>query len=530
VGVRGKRVRRALELTRVAQRTHLLRVLREVGVVAERPATHEGAVAFREALEELGTTFVKFGQLLSSRPDLLPDVYIEELANLVDSVPPIPYSQLEPVIATEIGLEHFTRIDPEPLATASIAQIHSALLRTGRQVVVKVRRPGVVEQVEIDLDLLRKTASLVEGRSRTARLLQLTALAEELEIHLRGELDFREEAHNAELIARLLEESDDLVVPQVIHPYVTEQVLVLEQIHGRKVAADHGLETERARDLARQFFRTYVRQVTITGLYHADPHRGNVLITDDGRLALLDFGLLGRLDDDTRTSLALLLLAIAQNRADDVADLILTMSLTTVDSDEAGFVHDLRRKLPRYHWRPLAQIRAGEGLADLMRLCLEHGIALPTSFALVGKTLAQAEEIARILDPTMDPVEVLRREGWSVMASEAEKRLEPNQLLALTFTQLQPLLRMPRRLSQLVYRIETGSLKVGIAPTELESFEQLLRSTANRVGAAMIVVGLLVSSALMARVDHTISAVGFALSALLGLYMLWRIFRTPGGL
>jgi predicted unusual protein kinase regulating ubiquinone biosynthesis (AarF/ABC1/UbiB family) len=165
-----------------------------------------------------------------------------------------------------------------------------------------------------------------------------------------------------------------------------------------------------------------------------------------------------------------------------------------------------------------------------MRLCLEHGIALPTSFALVGKTLAQAEEIARILDPTMDPVEVLRREGWSVMASEAEKRLEPNQLLALTFTQLQPLLRMPRRLSQLVYRIETGSLKVGIAPTELESFEQLLRSTANRVGAAMIVVGLLVSSALMARVDHTISAVGFALSALLGLYMLWRIFRTPGGL
>ena len=530
MGVRGKRVRRALELTRVARRTHLLRVLREVGVVGDKPATREAAVAFREALEELGTTFVKLGQLLSSRPDLLPDVYIDELAKLVDNVPAIPYAEVEPTIDAEIGLEHFARIDPEPLATASIAQIHSALLDTGRDVVVKVRRPGVREQVEIDLDLLRRTASLAEGRSQTARLLQLTALAEELEIHLRAELDFREEAHNAELIAGVLAENDDLVVPQVIHPYVTEKVLVLEQIHGKKVDADHGLDTERARVLAREFFRAYVRQVTITGLYHADPHRGNVLLTEDGRLALLDFGLLGRLDDDTRTSLALLLLAIAQNRADDVADLILTMSLTTVESDESGFVHDLRRKLPRYHWRPLAGIRTGEGLADLQRLCLQHGIALPTSFALVGKTLSQAEEIARLLDPTMDPVELLRREGWSVMASEVEKRLEPNQVLALTFTQLQPLLRMPRRLAQLVQRVETGSLKVAIAPTELESFEQLLRSTANRLGAALIIVGLLVSSALMARVSHTVALIGFVLAAVMGIYMLWRILRTPGGL
>jgi ubiquinone biosynthesis protein len=530
MGVTGKRLRRALELTRVARRTHLLRVLREVGVVGERPASREGAVRFREALEELGTTYVKLGQLLSSRPDLLPDVYIEELGKLVDDVPPVPYAALEPVIAKEIGLEHFTSIDPEPLASASIAQIHRGLLRTGRAVVVKVRRPGILEQVEVDLALLRKTASLAEGRFETARLLQLSALTEELELHLRGELDFREEAHNAELIGQIVTEYDDLTVPQVIHPYVTERVLVLEEIRGRKIDAGNGLEPERAAALARTFFRAYVRQVTVAGLYHADPHRGNVLLTEDGRLALLDFGLLGRLDDDTRTSLALLLLAIAQNRADDVADLILTLSLTTVDSDEAGFVHDLRRKLPRYHWRPLAGIRTGEGLADLQRLCLQHGIALPTSFALVGKTLSQAEQIARTLDPAMDPVELLRSEGFSVMAAESERRLEPSQLLALTFTQVQPLLRMPRRVAQLVQRIETGSLKVGIAPTELESFEHLLRSTANRVGAAMIVVGLLVASALMARVSHTIALIGFVLAAIMGLYMLWRIVRTPGGL
>jgi ubiquinone biosynthesis protein len=522
---------RAVELTRAARHAHLLRVLREVGVVGNRKATREGAVRFREVLEELGTTFVKLGQLLSSRPDLMPDAYIAELEKLVDDVPPIPFAAVREVIAREIGLEHFTAIDEQPLASASIGQIHRALTTTGRDVAVKVRRPGIVEQVDLDLELLRKTASISERRSGTAKLLQLRALSDELEQHLRAELDFVEEAHNAELIARILEEyRTDLFVPRVVHPLVTPEVLVLERVDGIKVEAGIDLDPARARELARSFFRAYIRQVTVEGVYHADPHRGNVLLTPDGRLALLDFGLIGRLDDDTRTSLALLLLAVAQNRADDVADLILALSLTTAESDEAGFVHDLRRKLPRYHWRPLAGIRTGEGLADLQRLCLEHGIALPTSFALVGKTLAQAENIARSLDPTLDPVEVLRSESWSVMAQEAQKRLEPNQLLSFAFTQLQPLARLPRRVAQLVQKVETGSLKVGIAPVQLEDFEHLLRSTANRIGAAMIVSALLIASALMARVNHTLSVIGFLAACALGAYMLWRIMRTPGGL
>jgi len=525
------KIRRALELTRVARRTHLLRILREVGVVGDKPATREQARGFRAGLEELGTTYVKLGQLLSSRPDLLPDVYIDELNELTDNVTPLPFGPLRDVIDREIGLEHFTSIDETPLATASIAQIHAALLTTGRQVVVKVRRPGIVEEVQLDLELLRKTAAIAENHSSTARLLQLNALTDELEQHLLGELDFREEAHNAELIAGVIEEyRDDLFVPAVIHPFVTEEVMVLEKINGTRVEDEYTLAPERAAELARTFFRSYIRQVTVKGVYHADPHRGNVLITEDGRLALLDFGLIGRLDDDTRTSLALLLLGIAHNRADDVADLILSLSLTTMASDEAGFVQDLRRTLPRYHWRPLSGIRTGEGLAALQRLCLQHGIALPTSFALVGKTLSQAESIARSLDPTLDPVDLLRTEGWTVMAQEAQSRLEPNQLLAFGFTQLQPLLRMPRRIAQLVQKAETGSLRIGIVPTQLGELEQLIRSATNRVGAALIISALLVASALMARVNHTFSVVGFLIAAAMGLYMLWRIVRTPGGL
>jgi ubiquinone biosynthesis protein len=525
-----RRLRRAAEVTRTAGRGGILKVVRELGVVGQRPATAEAAREFRLALEELGTTFVKLGQLLSSRPDLLPDVYIAELGKLVDEVPPVPFAELEEVIRADVGPDAFVRIEPEPLAAASIGQIHEAILKDGRDVVIKVRRPGVLEQVELDLDLLRSTVGLLERRSETAQLLQLEALADELESHLRAELDYVEEANNTEVIGRLVEGAEGLVVPRVIRPYVTDRVLVLERIDGRKLGPGHGLSQERASELARTFFRSYVRQVTVAGIYHADPHRGNVLLTEDGRLALLDFGLLGRLDDDTRRALALLLMAVAQNRAEDVAQLILELSLTTVESDQAAFVHDVRRKLPRYHWRPLSGIRAGEALADLQRLALVHGIRLPTSFALVGKTLSQADSIARTLDPELDPVELLEEDSLEVILGEAERRLQPNALLAYGVTQLEPLISFPRKLSHLADRLEEGTLRIGVAPTDLESLDGLIRTLANRLGAAIIIVGLLIASALMAEVSPTISITGFVVSAIIAVFEIWRIARTPGDL
>jgi ubiquinone biosynthesis protein len=530
MGPRGRRTRRALEVGRVARRGRLLRILGEVGAVGDRPATPEGARAFRAGLEELGTTFVKLGQLLSSRPDLLPDVYIDELGHLVDDVRPFPFEQATRIIDEDVGLDLFARLDEKPLACASIAQIHSGLLRTGREVVVKVRRPGIEDQVALDLELLRSLTSFAEGRSQRARLLQLKALADELEAHLTSELNFVEEAYGSELIANIVGEHEQLLVPDVIHPYVTERMLVLERVTAVRVTEQHGLDRERAAALARQLFGAYVEQITVHGVYHADPHRGNILLTEDGRLALLDFGLIGRLDDDTRRALGLLLLALAQNRADDVADVILGLSVTTLDSDEAGFVHELRRKLPRYHWRPLTGIRAGEALADLQRIALAHGIALPTSFALVGKTLSQADSVARALDPGLDPIELLEEDGIEVMLRETERRLEPANLLALAYTQAEPLLRMPRRIGQLVARLETGTLKIGIQPTGLHELEHVARSVANRLGAAMIISALLVASALMARVNETLATVGFVLSVTLGLFELWRILRTPGDL
>ncbi|HZT85390.1 MAG TPA: AarF/UbiB family protein [Gaiellaceae bacterium] len=532
MGARLERARRALTVGRVAHQSGLRRILAEIGLAGRREATREGAQSFRSGLEELGTTFIKLGQLLSSRPDLLPDVYIEELGRLVDEVPAVPFAEVEAVLRADFGDDAFVSIDPEPLATASIAQTHRGLLVTGQEVVAKVRRPGVVEQVDLDLAVLRSTVRMAVRRSEAAQRIQLEELADELEQHLRAELDFVEEAHNTELVRGLVERFEGLVVPRVMRPYVTERALVLELIEGRKVEAGHGLDPERAALLAREFFRAYVLQVVVEGVYHADPHHGNVLLTDDGRLALLDFGLLGRLDEDTRAGLALLLLALAQNRADDVADLITSLSLTSTRSDQAGFVQDVRRKLPRFHHRPLASIAAGQALADLQRAAIQRDIRLPTSFALVGKTLAQADSIARILDPELDPVGLIEAESLEVMSREVERRLEPNRFAAYAFTQLAPLLRLPGRVGHVVSELERGTLTVGVVPTGLDELEHNLRSIANRVGAAMILGALLLSSSLLvrARAVEWLGVAGFCLAGVLGLYMVWKIIRTPGEL
>jgi predicted unusual protein kinase regulating ubiquinone biosynthesis (AarF/ABC1/UbiB family) len=450
VGARLQRARRALVVGRVARRGGILRVLAGIGVVGQRDATREGAQRFRQALEELGTTYIKLGQLLSSRPDLLPDVYIEELGHLVDEVPPVAFAEIDAIIRADLGGDVFASIDPDPLATASIAQTHRALLASGRDVVIKVRRPGIVEQVDLDLSVLRSTARLLAGHSATAQLLQVDALADELEVHLRQELDFVEEAHNTELVAGVISDYDKLVVPKVIRPYVTERVLVLEWIDGRKITAEHGLATDLAAELARQLFSAYVLQVVVEGVYR----------------------------------------------------------------------------------RPLSGIRAGQSLADLQRIALAHQIALPTSFALVGKTLAQADAVARTLDPHMDPMGLVEAEALEIMLTGAERRLEPNRLLAYLYTQLDPLTRMPRRLGHVLSELEQGSLKVGVVPTGLGELEANLRSIANRVGAAIIVGALLLASALLARVHRFewMAFAGFCLAAAIGLYMVWKIIRTPGEL
>jgi hypothetical protein len=532
MGDRFERARRALTVTRVARRSGLLRVLRELGVVGRRPATQEGAREFRQALEELGTTFIKLGQLLSSRPDLLPDVYIEELGKLVDQVPPVPFDEIRRVIAEELPDDPFARLDEVPLATASIAQIHTALLKNGREVIVKIRRPGIKRQVEVDLALLRRTASLLERRSERAQLLQARALADELEVHLRGELDLTEEANNAELVARLLEDYEDLVVPQVIRPFVTERALVLERLEGRKVDDQHGLPSDRAEELARQLFKGYVHQVTVEGVYHADPHRGNVLLLEDGRLALVDFGLLGRLDDDTRRTLSLLLLAVAQNRADDVADLILGLSRTTLMSDEPGFLHDLRRKLPAV---PLAAALrnpsrrgARRSAADLVRIRHQPADELRPRGKDPGA--GRLDRARPLPEPRSDPADGGGRARGDAARGGAAPRAEPVlrvDVHAAGAGGAAPAAYRPAR-----EQAGDGDLQGGGGAHGPRGDRARPPLGGEPDSGAVIVAALLVASALLARVHDLrwFAFAGFCAAFVLGVYIVWKIIRTPGEL
>ena len=532
MGARFERARRALTVTRVARRSGIIRVLAEIGVVGHRDATRAGAQRFRQALEELGTTYIKLGQLLSSRPDLLPDAYIEELGHLVDDVEPVPFAEIEAVLRADLGDDVFAQIDPVPLATASIAPTHRALLASGREVVVKVRRPGIVEQVELDLfrassDCGAPRGTLGDGPAvagRGARRRARRASAPRARLR-RGSAQHRADRRTD----REVRQADRPDGDPPVRNRARDGAGVDRWAQGGRRPRACARPRRRA---CSQFFSAYVLQIVVEGVYDADPHKGNVLLTEDGRLALLDFGLLGRIDEDTRSGLSLLLLAIAQNRADDVADLIISLSLTGVDADQPGFLHEVRRKLPRFHWRPVGGIHAGESLADLQRIALAHNIALPTSFALVGKTLAQADAVARTLDPVMDPMALLEADALEVMFKETERRLEPNRLLAYLYTQLDPLTRMPRRLGHVPSELEQGSLKIGIVPTGLAELEANLHSVANRIGAAIIVGALLLASALLARVHRFewIAFSGFLLAALIGLYMLWKIIRSPGEL
>ena len=398
VGARRERLRRALEVGRVARRTRLLRVLREVGVSGERPATREAAREFRLALEELGTTYVKLGQLLSSRPDLLPDVYIEELTHLVDEVPPVPFAEIEPVIRRAIGLTAFAEIDPEPVAAASTAQIHKALMTDGREGVGKVPAAGVYEQALVDLELsaLRRTSS----RSDPARPdPQLSALAEEVDVHLRRSWTSRRrpKKHRAR---RPLPHGHPNVRHSVVHPYVTDGGARSENIEGKRVADDHGLDEERAGHLAREFFRAYVRQVAAEGVYHATAS-GNVRLRRTGRLALRD-RLLGRLDDDT-----------ADERADPAGDRRRTAATTwrlifafrtRLSNGRAGLRRRAPRKLPRGTTGAAVRLRAGEALADLQRMSVKYAIRLPRALRWSERrsprrTRSRARSTPDALDP-----------------------------------------------------------------------------------------------------------------------------------
>lgn len=534
---------RSLEIARILSSRSTMRVARELGLIRATTPTAEGAAALRATLEQLGTTFVKLGQLLSSRPDLVGELYAHELAGLQDDTQPLPIATVRETVERTLRQPIdavFSSFDEEPLASASIAQAHTATLReTGEQVVVKVRRPDIARVIEQDLQILDRLSRRVEERIDAARLLQLRSVSEELSWSLRRELDMRADAANGALLGEAMRDFELVRVPRIHDHLTTDEVLVMERVDGLR--ADDPLvqriDPERRAELARQLLRAYVRQMLVEGMYHADPHAGNVLVRPaEGTLVVLDFGLVGRLDDNTRMELTLVLLAMAENRGGDMANLLLRMSTLTHRSDEQRFEHELRRLLPRYHHVGIAQIEVGSAIVQIQQLALRCGVALPIPFALIGKTLSQVDTIARALDPSIDPLRMIRETTVPLMGEQMEGLFTPSGILSLVAPRALALLELPDRTERLLGGLERGSTSISITP-QLDDAVSELRTITNRLSASIVIAAVIVASALLMQVDGVgriagypaLGLLGFITAFVMAILLIVRMLRTEGG-
>src|SRR5439155_23372169 len=386
----------------VAHEIGMEEVLREEEALNGDPAAPNELV---NELERMGPTFVKLGQLLSSRVDLLPERYIKALSRLQDRVKPFAYSEVEQTITHELGVrisKAFCSFDPEPLAAASLGQVHAATLRDGRAVVVKVQRPGIRKQIAEDLEVLEELATFLERHSRAGKRYQFLRVLEEFRHTLLQEIDYQREASNMVTLANNLKDFSRIQIPLPIQDYTTRHVLTMERVEGKKITEMGPLARLEINtsELAEELFRAYLKQILVDGVFHSDPHPGNVFLTDDGRVALLDLGMVGYTSPAMQDSLLKLLLAVSEGNSEEAGDIAIRLSETSGQFEEADFRRRISQLVAERQQADLTKYDVGEAILQLGRSAGETGLFVPSELTMLGKTLLQLDEIGRTLDPS----------------------------------------------------------------------------------------------------------------------------------
>ncbi|MFE7405490.1 ABC1 kinase family protein [Isoptericola sp. NPDC057559] len=487
--------------------------VRGAGVgTASRSDVHRLAVGLRDTLTDAGVTFVKFGQMLSTRRDLLPDAITETLATLQSDVPPAPWEQVEPLVEAGLGrpvAEVFAAFDPRPLASASVGQVHAARLLDGREVVVKVQRPGAREQVAVDLAILGRLARRVERDTAWGRALGVVALADGFAASLREELDYAVEAENTRALRAALDvvTHDDassgplVVVPQVVDGPSGDTLLVLERLDGVPVGRAQDLlaaldDATRA-DLADRMLRAALEQLLVAGTFHADLHPGNVLVTADGGLALLDMGSVGRLGEPERIALGALLLAIEGDDAIAATDALLELLDAPAGLDARRLERDVGQLVLRFR----AGAGAGAVFAALVRLVTSAGIAVPPQVAAAFRTFASLEGTLDLLCPGYDLVAAARTQGRPLLSRlvtpEAVRRKATQQLLGFA----PELERLPRRVTGLLRDLEEGRFTVTVRAFSDPADRAFLSGLVQQVIMTLVAVGAVVGAVVLLVAD-----------------------------
>ena len=546
----------------------------ESGEVDDAPSA-EKAAAFRKRLVELGPAYVKLGQVLSTRPDLLPETYIQELEKLQDDVGQIPLQDVHAIIEEELGarmsklFEHF---DDEPLGTASLGQVHAAQLRDGREVVVKVQRPNIREQLAEDIEYFRELASFLAAHTEVGQRIDMIGIIQQLERALADELDYRIEARNAASFRRSLAEFPRILIPRVIEGYTTHRVLTTERIHGVKIDEVSPL-TRIEHDfhpVADDLTRAYLKQITIDGHFHADPHPGNVFVVladrdnpmtpseakaldrrraprqavtplarmeaqaqataapepsdVDVRLSLIDFGMTARLSSRLRDQIIRLLMDLADNRGDDAANALIEIGDELADFDRDRYGRDIAALLARNYDLAIGEVQAGEVMYELINISYSRGLRLPAELTLLAKALFNLDAVTRALDPSYSPIATIREYGNQIAADKARRELNPRKLLQIAMQGGDLLSALPHRLDLLTQRLSTGDFEMRIEIPQLTLLLNGLQKVANRIFSGLVLAAIVIASAMLINTRRTLGTWGFVVAGAVSAWMVVTIW------
>jgi ubiquinone biosynthesis protein len=465
-------------------------------------------------LEAMGPTFVKLGQLLSTRSDLLPAPYLAALSRLQNDVETFSFHEVERIVGAELGVrisKAFADFESVPIAGASLAQVHRARLRDGRPVAVKVQRPDVRERVAEDLEVLAQIGGFLDAHTDTGARYQLSAMLDEFRRSLLRELDYRIEAQNLDLLGRNLAAFPRLLVPAPIWDYSTDRVLTMEYVGGTKITNLSPvvlLEVDGA-GLAEEIFRAYLHQILVDGFFHADPHPGNVILTRDGRLALLDLGMVARITARMRDQLLQLLLAISEGQGDEATRFLLALGRTTERFDRTAFARMVTRLVAENQDVTLQQLQVGKAVLDVMRTSGASGLRLPPELALLGKALLNLDEIGRRLDSFFDPNACVRRNAARILQRRLVGSLSPGSLARGLMDTKELVGSLPGRVNTILERLANNDLAVKVDAIDEATLMAAFQKIANRITLGLLLAALIVGAAMLMHIDTRFRILGY---------------------
>jgi predicted unusual protein kinase regulating ubiquinone biosynthesis (AarF/ABC1/UbiB family) len=480
-------------------------------------------------VEKLGPTYIKLAQLLSTRPDIIPPVYADALARLQDEVEAFSYAEVEKILTDELGVrlsKAFETIEPEPVAAASIAQVHYARLRDGRAVALKIQRPGIREQVLDDLEALGEVAAFLDEHTEVGRRFGLALLFEEFRKSMLRELDFRQEALHLVTIGNNLKEIPEIIIPQPVMTYSTSRVLTMEFIPGVKITklsplARLELDGDR---LADALFRAYLKQMLRDGLFHADPHPGNVFLIDQ-RIALIDLGMVARVRPALQDRLLQLLLSVSDNHPDEAVKVLLLVAEQREGADTAGFRRGVADIIGQHQEVAMQRPQVGRAVLMLLKAAADHGIQLPPELAMIGKTLLNLDEIGLTLAPRFDANAAIRRHAADITQQQIVRDFSLGSFFSTAVELKNFVQHLPGRINRILDRLADNEFAVKVNAIDETRLMEGMQKVANRIATGLVLAALIVGAALLMRVETSFRLFGYP-----GIAILLFLAAAIGGL